>query len=1289
MAINTEELKLLIENIIPNNIKDNHIFFKRIFDVFFDYLSDTYKLGSDSHLLLETDRALWNSDYSSLNNVDLTEIKRELIKTYLHDYNIFFDKLENDDEIHKYINTLFKELNIDRTFDTSTLTDCINEEEFLIHKKFAQQKTIPILFNYIEDLIIKTGVGQFSDEETHFKMYEGTNYNPRRAFAYTVDTSLFKPIYMGAIKPITHPLGFSFNYYKQIDITQTDYFNIDTAIDDFKVYVMQGDLEINAYMPPVNKMPKDCSFNPKNNVPQFIVPAINTLSDYGSKKTTIAGNTFIRTSDNKYKLISDGIEQFEGDIVNCTLLDWNIDDNSYGLHQSEDTDQDIRRDLYGCMVNYNDISTTFVDLTSFPFIDTLGDTIGEILVNTDDVEGKVYHDVALDAFYDVKNKAVWLKKWDDVVGDFYWDRSRYLGMNRDFITFKSNESMYSLEALQFSNFDDSLRIYSVDQDRVLNPYGGCISFFITLLDIDDLHYVVTAKKSTSTSITHSIMIEPDGVFITEVNGINSKGYFDFEPNRRYHIVFNWDDSGRNIYVDGVQLFLQDDNKTYNEKFYIENVNKELYTIDDYLSIDIPFTRKSLKYQELNTYLDLITLDLKVDYKKGSTVLFENLSDTSINGIRTMMDDSIASIQREIVDVQNQLLRITTLSKDSMYIMSETMRVDKLVKQAQDYIKNISNFDIKVGDLTINFQDLIVEVDEGSIKNMFDSIDDVSVPYEYMIPTSNAGFQYNTETNELYLGTPLYYAEQYISKANYILDNFDIINRPLTLDEMLEIKKDHDSYVKGDIFASKGLELYFSLDRKIFEHYHNEMETVDNCFTPWYIGDDYSFGMDNNLLLMYYNNMANCGLIYSADDCKFGQYLDHPKSKVDSALEYGVGTIVYANVLNVSEMEENGRPKLIAYLDNDTRIEYVRGVYWRHYNNSNGTIIEEKSKNTIMDYSYQIRVIGSKTNDGTRIEFDGDKNVYIDYDKTKEYFKLDTQLGESTATLAERLVLSNDLVKDKKYRRQYMTESQYNSMVEVLKTNSYLLVDDNGIVVKVDRSNIDICSKNPLLENLMTYWEEMVKDEELNVYSRLDGYFDSLVYKWDEMSFNKNEELKFSLNSTINDYFYKEPIYISEEDILNDNGLISAFMTDGFGFKLYQNDNEVASIDIDNDVVTYIPYSAKLEDFFNSTGTEYPSESFVTFDYPTLDMKYIQSDYYSIGSSHTVNWFPTVGGVTVEQNLVSIPTPESCDSTDTEKVFVQSDYWSKDKVDTTIETIKTPIVSNLSGTPTTENITIQY
>lgn len=1219
MAINTQELKLLIDNIIPGNIKDNHIFFKKIFDVFFDYISDTYKLGSDSHLLLETDKALWNSDYSTLNNVDLSGIKKELIKTYLHDYNIFFDKLENDEEIHKYINKLYDELGLDRKFDATSLIDVINEEEFLIHKKFAQQKTIPLLFNYINDLVEKTGIGHLDSDGSHFKMYEGTNYNPRRAFAYTVDTSLFKPIYMSAIKPITHPLGFSFNYFKKMEVSQIDNFNIDTTIEDFKVYVMEGDNVINAYMPPLNKMPKDCSFNPTKAIPQFVVPAVNTLSQYGTAKTTIAGNTFLRTGNNKYKLVSDGIEQFEGEISNCTLMDWNLDDNSYVLHKSEDTDADIRRDLYGAMLNYNDISLTYIDLSTFDNIDSLKGRIGEIMVASDDIDGKVYQGVALDAFYDIGNRTVWLRKWDDTLGKYYWERSRYLGMNRDFITFKSNESMYSLEALKFSNFNDNIRIYSNDADRVFNPYGGCIAFFITLLDVEDVHYVMSAKKSNGTAITHSILVEPDGLYVTELNGISSKGFFNFQPNRRYQVVFNWDSNGREIYIDGEKLFLQDDNKTYNEKFYVKGVNTNTFTVNDYITIDVPLTRKSLRYQELNSYLDIISLDLKVDYKKGDTILFENLSTTTIEDIDNRINDVIISVENEIVEVQNQLLRVTTLSKDKMYISSETIRVNKLIAQARDYIENIRVIPVTIGSLNLSYNDLIRENDEGAIKQMFDAITDSESLYEYMIPTSNAGFQYFTELNEVTVGNPLYYSEQSVSKVNYILDNFDILNRPMLLPEIVEMKKDHDTYIKSDGFYNSGLQILFSQDRKIFEHYHNEMQTIDHCFTPWYIGETYSIGLDNNLLFMYYNNVQNCALIYDTDDCAFGKYLDHPKSKVDSSLEFNSSTVVYDTILSVTEMTENGKPKLIAYLNNDTRIEYVKGVYWRHYNNLNGTIIEEKSKNTIMDYSYQIRVIGSKTNDGTRVEFNGTKNIYTDYDKSKEYFKLDSQLGEVTATKSMMKTLKDSLVLDAKTRKLYIDEAHYNRIVQTLLDNGYIK-DVNGILMK----EIVTSCKNSYLDLLLSYWQYMVKEEIDGrvVYSTVESYFDKLIYKWDDIVLSKKDEIKYSIDQSFTENFYKEFIDIDEDTTLGETVMISSAMSDGFGFQLYRDNDEVRATVIDENSVTYSHYTAKYEDFFNSCGTIKANDTFNTYNYPTMDMTFTQKDY------HTDSTNPTTQTITI-------------------------------------------------------------
>jgi len=110
-------------------------------------------------------------------------------------------------------------------------------------------------------------------------MYEGTNYNPRKAFAYTVDTSLFKPIYDSSIKPITHPLGFSYNYYKELNSSFTEYFNLETEIVDFKVYELDGTVELNVYNDEGTMIGSACSesLDATMDVPQFSVPVVNTL----------------------------------------------------------------------------------------------------------------------------------------------------------------------------------------------------------------------------------------------------------------------------------------------------------------------------------------------------------------------------------------------------------------------------------------------------------------------------------------------------------------------------------------------------------------------------------------------------------------------------------------------------------------------------------------------------------------------------------------------------------------------------------------------------------------------------------------------------------------------------------------------------------------------------------------------------------------------------------------------------------------------------------------------------
>ena len=934
-SITSQELKLIIENMIPDNIKTNHKWFNEIFNIFFEYLSDTYRLGTDSHLLLETDTTLWNENYSGLNHVDLTGIKAELIKTYLHDYNIFFEKVGNDENINRLINKMYTELGIDKSFDASKLTDVINEEEFLIHKKFSQQKTISLLFNYMSDLVNKTGVGQFDDTDAYFKMYEGTFYNPRKAFAYTIDTSLFKTIYDYSIKPITHPLGFSYNYKHSIKDELVNFFNVDSEIQDFKLFVLEDSISIQTFKTNEIKEGELCYVDPLlSNTPQFKVSSENTLGLYGGYKTIIEGNSFIRTGDNTYKKISDGIQQFEGQISGCTLLDWNLDTSSYTLTKDLYTDDDIRKDLYGAIVNYNEITG-------------LGDIYAAGVLKSD-------------AYVDPITRIVYIKNGIDSHGNNKYVASLYLGVERDFITFKSTESMYSLEALKFDNYNDCIKIYSVDKDQVINPFGGSISFFITLLDNESEHIVWCAEQHDKGGLTHSLIIDSSGIFINEYMGTTSYADYKFDLNRRYHITVNWNKSGRNIIIDNQEQYLRDTNKVYNEFIYYTTNQIEKLENVTVFDISIPFIRKSLSYQQLNSYSEPYTLSLSKSFSKSNVVLFENIGETLENFL-TYIEFVKTTLTNEIVSVQNDMFRKTSTSRDPIYVKLETKRVSDLVNDAHDYMNSIYNIEINIMGESIKLLDIIIQNDEKLLKTMFDNLPGEDT---FILTKSTSVFEYFTEDNEIYVGNSPYFTGRKVCKTNYILDNFDIFNRPLNMSEIMSIKEDHDNYILSDEYRESDLELFFSLDRKIFEHYHNEMVSVDSCFLAWFIGDTYDIGLDGNLLLQYYNDTANCGNIFSIDDCQFGGYIDHSKATVDNSLEFNTNVVIYDNVVNVLEMKEGGKLKLVAYLDNNTRIEYVKGVYWRHINGENGTIIEEKSNKTIMDYSYQIKVLGTSTTDDT-------------------------------------------------------------------------------------------------------------------------------------------------------------------------------------------------------------------------------------------------------------------------------------------------------------------------------------
>lgn len=902
---NNEELKLLLDSVVPENFKQNHELFKQIFDIFFEYISDSYIIGSNTNLILEPNEKLWGSDNSTLYHTDLTEIKGELVKTYLYDVNRFVDAMRNNPEIYTYFEDVYDGVVDTNKFDISHLMSRIDSDEFLNHKKISQQKTIPVLFNSIMAFINKMQIPNIHGVDSFIEMYTGTPYNPKKPFSYTINSSIPKPVYDGAIDPAVHPVGFGKEYKYEARWTLQDFVNLDVTYENWKVYTITTERENMFFDYSIkNKKLPHCTltYAKSGEVTQFDVDYPNTVSSYGLNLTDITlagdGNSFVRVSENEYKLVTDRPTVYESSFNGMTLL--NSDGGSnYSNYDEENFNEDNNIDGHGGMVSDS----------------------GDIIIDGKKVEG-----------YRVENNHV-MVLMDAGTDQERWEPDNSFEIVDGFI-FKINiKNLFTEQAVRLETRNDFIKVYDRSKDVNIFTNISSHSFFVTFEDISEPKYIWSTNDQ-SNAIAHSFVVTRDKVIIFERGGLTLEAFKTFKTGQKYHFVVQWDNNGRRLFVDNEELFLINKTAHYNEKIFFDSIRKD-WIVDNTVLVNIDYKTYSLAYNIAHEYEHTEKLALKVVFKKSGYrlsgavqeevdyVLFESMSDVDVfDKVKNVISENKLLITAQKGMIMSEFeKRKTDMSEVEAQI--ELNRINKMFEDTQALVDTMEDFSINIDGESVQWLDIQLSKDEFQIKNFFDNILDINneVFNEYGIMSDNSNFEFMPGVNQIIIGNSLFHYNEGVSRVGYILDNYDIFSRPLTTDEIDGIFLDHDGWVLN---LPVNLEHRWSLDNAIWDSYHSELEYSKP--TLWDIGETFIIGMEN-LLIKYYIASNSLGADF---DCHIDKYIDHPKALIDYSILYDDDTVVWENVEYVSEsVNANNELFIFAQLDDGTRLEYVKDKYLKH------------------------------------------------------------------------------------------------------------------------------------------------------------------------------------------------------------------------------------------------------------------------------------------------------------------------------------------------------------------------
>ena len=187
----SNDLQSIFKSITPENIKSIPVI-QDAMDIFISTLEEVSSVSIDVKNAFEN-----------------TNIKEELIKIYLDDLYNVLQQIQFNQKIVEYIERS------NNTYGTEyfkkeliyNITNYINDEHFLTIKSYKEKKGTTQAIKYIYDLIstfVMTG-----DTQHPFTLTELEPFN------FKVEGSLPTVFYENIIRPLAHPLGFTY-YYEQI-----------------------------------------------------------------------------------------------------------------------------------------------------------------------------------------------------------------------------------------------------------------------------------------------------------------------------------------------------------------------------------------------------------------------------------------------------------------------------------------------------------------------------------------------------------------------------------------------------------------------------------------------------------------------------------------------------------------------------------------------------------------------------------------------------------------------------------------------------------------------------------------------------------------------------------------------------------------------------------------------------------------------------------------------------------------------------------------------------------------
>lgn len=271
------DIRGIFDAITPENIK-NIPLIATAMNIFIENIEE-------NALLSESIRRVYTNEYNASDSDIVKESKLNLRKGLLDVYLTSLYNVLSQAQDNEIVKAKFAQSGISGTPFFQDVERIINDEYFVTNKAFKEKIGTNISIQYAYNLTKYLETAQTGNDLT---------LKPIKPFHFRTDGSILKEMYENIVKPLAHPLGFTYEYNQIVDQSIQDLFGVDIIYNVYSIELRNLDGRYDVYTADANDVNVKANFLGRINP---MTGALFTLTEYNQNVTVFTNKVVDVFSD--------------------------------------------------------------------------------------------------------------------------------------------------------------------------------------------------------------------------------------------------------------------------------------------------------------------------------------------------------------------------------------------------------------------------------------------------------------------------------------------------------------------------------------------------------------------------------------------------------------------------------------------------------------------------------------------------------------------------------------------------------------------------------------------------------------------------------------------------------------------------------------------------------------------------------------------------------------------------------------------------------------------------------